>query len=326
MSHADIIRERRGTGFAYRQDGVLITDKDKLAYIKKLAVPPAWQDVHIATSPSEKILASGVDAAGRKQAIYHPEFRAIQEQAKFERILDFAEALPKLRKQIEQDLTQRKLTKEKTLACVVKLMDEAYFRVGNQQYARDNQHYGITTMRSKHANITSTSVTFDFIGKSGQQHHKRVNDRQLARIIKQMDDLPGYEIFKYIDEDGKVQDIDSGDVNEYIKQHMGAGYSAKDFRTWGGTLLATAELAAEERASDEKGRKKIINQVVKHVASRLGNTPAVTRSSYIDPRIIDAYDTSDELAKVRATVEQMRPKKYRKPEERWVLELLKKTT
>lgn len=321
-----IERERRGKGFAYRQHGELVTDTKTLDYIKSLAVPPAWNNVQIAVDKDAKILASGIDNAGRRQAIYHPDFRAEQEQAKFERILDFAESLPKLRKQIEHDLAQRKLTKDKALACVVKLMDEAYFRVGNQQYARENQHYGITTMRSKHANITSTSVTFDFIGKSGQAHHKRINDRQLARIIKQMDDLPGYEIFKYIDEDGKVQDIDSQDVNEYIKQHMGEAYSAKDFRTWGGTLLATAELAAEERVDDEKERKRVINECIKHVAKRLGNTPAVTRSSYIDPRIIDAYDTSDELAKVRATVEKMRPKKYRKPEERWVLELLSKTT
>jgi len=321
-SNASITRQRSGRGFAYYLNGALITDKPLLQYIRSLAVPPAWQQVLISRSPTAKVLASGIDEAGRKQAIYHPEFRASQDEAKFERILQFGQQLPGLRRQVEKDLARRTLGKDKVLACIVRLMDEAYFRVGNEQYAKQNHHYGITTLRSKHADITTTSVTFDFVGKSGKQHHKRINDRQIARIIKQLDDLPGYEIFKYVDTDDSMHNITSQDVNDYIKHHMGQEYSAKDFRTWGGTLLAAAELAVLERASDQREYKKLVTTCVKNVAKRLGNTPAVTRSSYIDPRIFEAYQT-DELNKVRQAVEKLKPRKYMKPEERCLLQLLR---
>ncbi len=320
--HTAITRQRSGNGFAYYKNGKLISDSRTLKYVRGLAIPPAWQKVLIASSPSAKILASGTDSAGRKQAIYHPKFRAAQDEAKFQRILKFGEHLPAMRRQIEKDLNRRKLSKEKVLACIVKLMDEAYFRVGNEQYAKENGHYGITTLRSKHANITSSSVTFDFIGKSGQKHHKQIGDRQIARIIKQLDDLPGYEIFKYIGDDNKLHNIDSSDVNDYIKQHMGDDYSAKDFRTWGGTLLATAELAAIEQADNPRELKKMMTACIKNVAKRLGNTPAVTRSSYIDPRVFAAFE-SNQLAKMRTTVQKIKPRKYMKPEERFVLKLLK---
>jgi DNA topoisomerase-1 len=326
MSDSYITRQRRGKGFSYYDGESLLSDTSELQRVRKLAIPPAWTEVRISKDHDEKVLATGIDSAGRRQAIYHPDFRAAQDQAKFERIMRFAKSLPHMRKQIEHDLASRRLSKEKVLACVVRLMDEAYFRVGNQQYAKENGHYGITTLRSKHADIRSTSVTFDFVGKSGQKHHKTVSDRQIARIIKQLDDLPGYEIFKYIDDDGTVRNIDSGDVNDYIKQHMGDEYSAKDFRTWGGTLLASAELAAAEKAENERQRKRIINTCVRNVAKRLGNTPAVTRSSYIDPRIIDAYNETEELSEMRQAVEKLRPQKYMKPEERCVLNLLRQAT
>ncbi len=322
MSSSTITRERHGRGFRYFQYGQPVTDNTKLEYVKRLAVPPAWRDVSIASSAKAKILARGTDAAGRQQAMYNPTFRARQDKAKFDRILRFGQRLPGLRRQVEKDLARRKLSREKVLACVVKLMDQAYFRVGNQQYAKENGHYGVTTLRSKHAGITTTSVTFDFIGKSGKHQHKRIDDRQLARIIKQLDELPGHEIFRYLDEDGAIHDINSSDVNAYIKQQMGDDYSAKDFRTWGGTLLASAELGAIERARNEHQLKKIINGCVRNVAEQLGNTPAVTRSSYIDPRIITAYETGDSLSKVYGTIATMRPRKYLKPEERCLLKLL----
>lgn len=316
-------RQRHGKGFTYHDNGRPITDPDLIKHIKSLHIPPAWREVRIARNRHDKVQASGLDAAGRQQAIYHPDFRAEQDKAKFERILRFAEALPKMRKQIEADLATRKLNRERVLACIVKLMDEAFFRVGNEEYAKQHHHYGITTLRSKHADIKTTSVTFDFVGKSGQSQHARIDDRQLARIIRQLDELPGYEIFKYFDEDGHIHDVSSQDVNDYIKQHMGDEYSAKDFRTWGGTLLATAELAASEQADNERERRKIITACVRNVAKRLGNTPAVTRSSYIDPRVLNAYATSDRIAKVRQSVERMRPRKYLKQDERCVLELLR---
>lgn len=322
MGAASITRQRSGKGFIYYRDGNRIDDKPVLQYIRKLAIPPAWQKVTISPVKSAKILAKGIDSAGRQQAIYHPKFRASQDQAKFERILQFGKQLPNLRRQVDKDLRHRRLNKAKVSACIVKLMDEAYFRVGNEQYAKANDHYGITTLRSKHADITSTSVTFDFVGKSGKQQHKKISDRQIAKIIKQLDDLPGYEIFKYVDADGQLHDISSNDVNSYIKQYMGDNYSAKDFRTWGGTLMATAELVATEKVENQNERKKIITTCVKSVAKRLGNTPAVTRSSYIDPRIWKVFET-DELLKMRQTIEKIRPRKYMKPEEQAVLKLLK---
>jgi DNA topoisomerase-1 len=326
MQHDNAItRQRHGKGFAYYNNGRLIKDKTIIAYCRKLAVPPAWQNVEISQDANQKILATGIDGAGRHQAIYHPDFRAAQDKAKFERILVFGKKLPKLRQQIHKDLARKKLGKAKVVACIVKLMDEAYFRIGNVQYAKANQHYGITTLRSKHANITSTSVTFDFVGKSGQQQRKRISDRQLAGIIKQLDDLPGYEIFKYVGEDGKVHDIQSRDVNEYIKTHMGEAYSAKDFRTWGGSLLAAAELATIKRSDNERERKKVVTTCIKDVAKRLGNTAAVTRSSYIDPRIIDAFSSSDDLAKVWQSVSKHLPDDYMTSDERCVLQLLRQT-
>jgi len=202
--------------------------------------------VRIAKSPQTKVQVTGRDDAGRKQAIYSEIHRRRQEKLKFDRIMRFAMQLPKLRKQLKRDLARKRLGKEKVLACVVSLIDEAYFRVGNDRYAREHQTYGVTTLRSKHADITNTSVTFDFIGKSGQHHVKRIKDQQLARIIKQLDVLPGYEIFRYQDTHGAMHDLHAGDVNAYIKEHMGEEFTAKDFRTWGGTLLAATSFLADE--------------------------------------------------------------------------------
>lgn len=324
MAKPTITRQKHGKGFSYYLQEKLVRDKSELAYLRSLAVPPAWNDVRISTNKRAKILASGIDTAGRQQAIYHPDFRSKQDKAKFERILNFGEHLPKMRRQVEHDLSRKRLRKEKVLACVVKLMDEAYFRVGNEQYAKEHGHYGITTLRSKHADITSNSVTFNFVGKSGQEHHKKISDRQLAHIIKQLDDLPGYEIFKYVDADGQTHNLDSSDVNAYIKDCMGEAYSAKDFRTWGGTLLAAANLANLSYENDRRQRRKQVTSCIRRVARKLGNTPAVTRSSYIDPRVLHAFE-DNELLKVKAAVNKLRPRKYMKPEERFVLHLLQRS-
>jgi DNA topoisomerase-1 len=319
-----ITRQRRGRHFHYYKDGEKITDQSEVERINKLAIPPAWKEVRVAESPRAKVQATGIDAAGRKQAIYSATFRARQEKAKFERIISFARHLPALREQVDKDLAQKKLSKDKVLACIVKLMDQAYFRVGNDTYARQHQTYGITTLRSRHANITTTSVTFDFIGKSGKHHVKKIKDKQIARIIRQLDELPGQEIFKYIDNTDVLHTISSSDVNSYIKVHMGDEFTAKDFRTWGGTMLATTALAAKKRADNERGRKKAINKCIKHVAKRLGNTPAVAKSSYIDPRIIDAYLKTDSIREIQSTITSMKPEKYLQPDERCVLALLEK--
>jgi DNA topoisomerase I len=265
-----------------------------------------------------------LDDAGRLQYIYSASFRAHQEREKFDRILRFAQALPRMRRVTGEHLKHSRLDQEKVLACIVRLMDRAYFRVGNEVYARENQSYGLTTIRSKHTKIRGDTIVFDFIGKSGQQQIKRIKDKKLARLLKQLDGLPGYEIFKYYDEDGSLKSVSSNDVNTYIKEIMGEEFSAKDFRTWGGTLLAAAELANAERAKNERERKKVVTQCVIRVAARLGNTPAIARSSYIDPRIINAYVDGDDLSSIRETVEHMDDKGALSADEHCVLRLLEK--
>lgn len=321
--------ERRRTGqrsFQYFHDGRQVKGKSELAYFKSIGIPPAWKDVRIAASHNARIQATGVDKAGRLQYIYHPKFRAHQEKEKFERILRFARALPRMRKITREHLSQPGLPREKVLACIVQLMDKAYFRVGNEVYAQENQSYGLTTLRSKHTTVRGDTIIFDFVGKSGQDQYKKVTDKRLAKIVKQLDDLPGYEIFKYVGEDGELHDIHSDDVNAYIKDVMGEEFSAKDFRTWGGTLLASIELSQTERSHHVTERKKAVTECVKKVAQKLGNTPATARASYIDPRVISAYVDTNDLAKVREAIKTLRRAEYLTSDEHCVLNLLQKST
>ncbi|HET9721681.1 MAG TPA: hypothetical protein VFP32_01475 [Candidatus Saccharimonadales bacterium] len=320
--------ERQRTGkksFNYYHDGRPVTGKAELAYFKSIGVPPAWQEVKIAASHNARIQATGIDKAGRLQYIYHPKFRARQEKEKFERILRFAKALPKMRRMTREHLALPGLPLEKVLACIVQLMDKAYFRVGNEIYAKENQSYGLTTLRSKHTRVRGDTIIFDFIGKSGQPHLQKVTDKRLAKIVKQLDDLPGYEIFKYIGENGELHDIHSDDVNAYIKDVMGEEFSAKDFRTWGGTLLASIELSQTERSHHISERKKAVTECVKKVAAKLGNTPAIARASYIDPRVIKAYVVTNDLVKVRQAVKSLRRAEYLTADEHCVLNLLEKS-
>ena len=322
---AYITRKKVGNKYHYFSGNARVTDKDVTARIDSLVIPPAWKNVQIAKSKSAKVQARGYDGAGRLQAIYHSEFRLKQEKLKFDRILRFAQKLPALRKQVDLDLTRKRLDKKKVLACVVKLIDEAYFRVGNEKYARENQSYGITTLRSKHVEANTTTVTFDFIGKSGKEQVKTIKDSQLAKIVKQLDELPGYEVFRYQDIKGNMHDLYSKDVNEYIKQYMGEEFTAKDFRTWGGTLLATTEVLKDELEPDttKTAKKKAMTAIVKRVAKRLGNTPAVAKSSYIDPRVFTVYEDNSSLSKVRQAIVNIRPKKYLSVDEQCVLKLLR---
>ncbi len=319
-----IQRVRTGKGFKYLQNGEPITDNQEIKYFKSLKIPPAWQNVEISVNKRARILARGTDKAARLQYIYHPTFRAKQEQAKFERILKFAEALPHMRSVTNRHLKRKKLDKEKVLACIVQLMDREYFRVGNDVYAKENDSYGITTLRSKHTDVKGDTVVFDFTGKSGQKHHKEVTDRKIARIIRRLDELPGYEIFKYYDEQGNLHQISSKDVNEYIKGIMGEEFTAKDFRTWGGTVMASAELAKTEFFETDKERKKAVTRCVQKVAKKLGNTPAIARSSYIDPRIIEAYTDGFDFKKLKKTVEKMKRSNYLDTDEKCLLVQLKR--
>lgn len=320
-----ITRKKHGKKYDYFYKGDKIADAAEIERINKLAIPPAWKDVEISHSKSAKIQAKGFDKAGRAQSIYHPTFRIKQDKLKFDKILRFAEQLPSLRKQIDKDLSRKKLGKEKVLACIVKLIDEAYFRVGNEQYAKDHETYGVTTLRSKHSKFKGTTVTFDFVGKSGKEHVKTIDNPKLVRIIKQLDEKPGHEIFRYEDAEGKMHDLHAKDVNEYIKKHIGSEFSAKDFRTWGGTLLATSAILKDtlDASASQTARKKAVTKIIKSVAKKLGNTPAIARSSYIDPRVIVAYEDTVTLPKFRETVAKMRPKKYMSIDEQSVLELLK---
>lgn len=317
-------RKKVGKAYRYFDGNDRVGDDLEIARITSLAIPPSWKNVSIARSKSAKIQAKGYDAAGRLQSIYHPAFRLRQERLKFDRILRFAKRLPKLRKQVTSDLARKRLGREKVLAAIVRLIDEAYFRVGNKRYAKEHQTYGITTLRSKHVNVTTTTITFDFVGKSGKQHVKKIKDPQLARIIKQLDELPGYEIFRYQAKNGSMLDLHAADVNAYIKQHMGEEFTAKDFRTWGGTLLATSAIIAEELEpnASQTARKQAVTAIVKRVSKRLGNTPAIARSSYIDPRVFTAYEDGVSLPKLRKAMTSMKPKKYMSVEEQCVLKLL----
>lgn len=320
-----IERKKAGKGFQYTYEGRTITDKQELAYYASLRVPPAWRDVRIAHSKQAKLQAIGTDDAGRTQYIYNLSFRERQEQAKFKRVLRFARALPHMRRIVNQDISRHKLDYRKVMATIVSIIDRAYIRVGNPEYAREHGSYGLTTLRSKHTTVHGSTITFDFIGKSGQHQVRTITDRTLARIVRQLDDLPGYEVFEYFDDQENLKKVKSSDVNTYIKNIMGEEFSAKDFRTWAGTLIASAELAIAERAENERERKKTVTACVKSVAKKLGNTPAIARASYIDPRIIRTFMDGDDLHRVWTTITQMKKDKgqdYLSPDERCVLSVL----
>jgi len=285
-----IRRRKRGKGFVYiTADGKIVRDADELQRFKSLAIPPAWRDVWICPLGHGHLQATGRDARGRKQHRYHPRWREVRDETKYERMLAFAKKLPAIRDKVAQDLALAGLPREKVLATVVRLLETSLIRVGNTEYARQNNSFGLATLRSRHVNVAGSSIRFEFRGKSGVQHALDLTDRRLARIIKQCQDLPGHELFQYIGEDGARYTIDSADVNDYLRQIAGEEFSTKDFRTWAGTVLAARALG-EFHSGDEKAPlKKNIVQAVEVVAKRLGNTKAVCRNCYIHPAVIDAY-------------------------------------
>lgn len=314
-----IERRRQGRGFTYLKDGKTIRNPRERSRISKLAIPPAWEQVRIAPAGARKILARGVDAAGRTQTIYHPAYRRRQEAQKYDRVLRFAQQLPALRAQVAKDLRRRRLSQRKVVAAIVHLLDTEFFRIGNERYAREHRSFGLTTLRKRHIRANSQTVVFDFIGKSGKRQKRKVKDRQLAHLINQLANLPGPELFSYIDTSGQAHSVTSAHVNNYIKAHMGEEFTAKDFRTWGGTLLATSLLlAAEGDGSAQKARSAVVN----HVAQRLGNTPAVTKASYIDPRVLALVADEVGLAAIRVAMSRMRPRKYLSVDEQCVLKIL----
>jgi DNA topoisomerase I len=298
-----INRRRSGKGFAYRgPDGERLTDERMLERIRSLAIPPAWTDVWICPSSRGHIQATGRDARGRKQYRYHPLWRQVRDESKYERTIAFGEGLPRLRRQVERDLARRGLDRTKVVAAVVRLLDTTLLRVGNEAYARQNRTYGLTTLRDQHGRIRGSHVRFSFRGKSGKRHEVSLRDPRLARIVRRCQELPGQRLFQYLDEEGQPQPIDSDDVNEYLRAALGDDFSARDFRTWAGTVLAfrclraaDAPAAAREEAVAAvaaQGRRSspAVTSAISEVARWLGNTPAVCRSAYIHPAVIGAFE------------------------------------
>ena len=283
-------RRRAGKGFTYiGPDGKRITDPDRIAWFRSLAIPPAWTDVWISPIKRGHLLATGRDARGRKQYRYHPRWRAVRDEAKYGRLVEFARALPKIRRRTDRDLRRRGLPREKVLALIVRLLEATLVRVGNEEYARDNRSFGLSTLRDRHVKDDGSELRLSFKGKSGKEHEVPVRDRRLARLVRQCQELPGQELFQYVDADGRRQSIDSGDVNDYLREVSGEDFTAKDFRTWAGTVAASLALREFLEVDDDASRKKAIVAAIEEVAAQLGNTPAVCRACYVHPDVLEAY-------------------------------------
>ena len=285
-----IARHRRGKSFVYKDAaGKAVKDADTLGRIKALVLPPAWENVWICSSANGHLQATGRDAKGRKQSRYHADFRATRDEAKYGRVIEFAEALPKLRRTVTRHLALPGLPKEKVLATIVSLLEKTLIRVGNDEYARTNHSYGLTTIRDEHATVKGSHIRFSFKGKSGVKHEIELTSPKLARIVRQCQELPDQELFAYLDDNGDWHDVKSNDVNAYLHDITGGSFTAKDFRTWAGTMLAAKALREFEKFDSETQAKKNVVAAIEHVAQRLGNTKAVCRKCYVHPAILDSY-------------------------------------
>ena len=320
-----ITREAAKDGFRYRAaDGRPVRDAATLARIKSLAIPPAWTDVWICPWENGHLQATGRDARRRKQYRYHPRWRSVRDEAKYERMLSFGKALPAIRAQVERDLRQPGLPREKVLATIVYLLEATMMRIGNEEYARHNRSFGLTTLRDRHVRIDGSEVEFHFRGKSGVRHAIKVDDPRLARIIRRTRDLPGQELFQYIDDDGRRCAVDSADVNDYLRALTGADYTAKDFRTWSGTVLAALALQEYEKFDSQAQARKNVVRAIEAVAQRLGNTPSICRKCYVHPAVIESYldGTMLHALQQRAQEELVHDLHALRPEEAAVLALL----
>jgi DNA topoisomerase I len=322
-----IRRRKAGKSFTYiGPGGATVRDKEVIARIRSLAIPPAWTDVWICPLANGHLQATGRDARGRKQYRYHPRWREVRDEIKFGRMIAFGRALPELRARVEQDLALPGLSRNRVLATVVRLLEVSLIRVGNEEYRKENQSFGLTTMRTRHVDINGSELSFEYKGKGGKMHRVRLRDRKLVRIVGRCKDLPGYQLFQYMDDDGQRQAVDSEDVNEYIREVTGAEFTAKDFRTWAGTVLAAMALREFERVDSQAQAKKNVLHAVEEVAGRLGNTPAICRKCYIHPHVIDAYMEGGlaETVKERARKELREKVGELPPEEAAVLAFLEK--
>lgn len=293
-----IRRVRAGKGFSYRSpSGSRITDAKTLARIRALVIPPAWTDVWICTDPDGHLQVTGRDARGRKQYRYHTRWRQVRDAMKFERLLDFGAVLPVVRARVDVDLSQPGLSPRRVVAAVVRLLDETQIRVGNEEYARDNESYGLTTLRNHHAKVGSDRIRFVFRGKSGKVIERTVSDRRLARLVRRCQELPGQVLFQYVGADGEPHPVDSRDVNRYLQDVAGEAFTAKDFRTWAASVSVASSLRSQGAPTSRTASKREVVAAVKDAATELANTPTVCRASYVHPAVVDAY-LEGELAKI----------------------------
>ncbi len=305
LEHPGITRRRAGKGFSYRgAGGERVTDKGTLSRIRSLAIPPAWKRVWICSDPNGHIQAWGYDEKGRKQYRYHPKFREVREGLKYEHMMAFADALPALRQRVREDMSAPGMGRKKVLATVVHLLETTMIRVGNGSYAKENKSYGLTTLLNRHVQIQGSELKFHFKGKSGKEWRLSIRDRRIARIVKSCQELPGQHLFQFMDEEGQRQTVTSADVNAYLKEVSGAHITAKDFRTWTGTVLAAMALSEFEKADSKARAKKNVTRAVERVASMLGNTPTICRKCYVHPHIVDAYLDGGLLLEVQEDIDR----------------------
>ena len=321
-----IRRRRSGKGFSYaRADGSRVTEADILRRIKSLAIPLAWTDVWICPSADGHIQATGRDAKGRKQYRYHARFREVRESTKYEHVVEFAEALPAIRAKFREHMALRGLPREKVLATVVHLLETTLIRVGNDDYAKENNSYGLTTLKTRHVAVDGNEVRFRFTGKSGKQWSLSVRDRRIAKIVRACQELPGQELLQYLDDEGKPRDVTSSDVNAYLKEVTGKDITAKDFRTWAGTVLAAMALNEVKSFDSAAQAKRNLRAAIENVAGRLGNTPTICRKCYVHPEVLTSYLDGKLVLEIKAAVEsELREDLDRlKPEEAAVLAMLR---
>jgi DNA topoisomerase-1 len=296
-----IRREKKGRDFEFiNSQGRAIKDEDDLRRIRKLAIPPAWTDVWICPDSHGHLQATGRDARGRKQHRYHARWREVRDETKYNRMIEFAKALPKIRERTAKDLAKQGLPLEKVLATVVRILETGVIRIGNEEYAKQNNSFGLTTMRDRHVRVRGGAMRFEFRGKSGKLHKIELNDPRLAKVVKGCQDIPGQELFQYFDDDGERRKISSSDVNDYLREITGGDFTAKDFRTWAGTVLAAMALREVEKCDTKAQQKKNILKAIESVAAKLGNTPTICKKCYIHPFVLDAYMDGTLLAQVAA--------------------------
>ncbi len=296
-------RRANGKGFEYLDtETKRIRDRQRLLRIKRLAIPPAWTDVWICPSPNGHIQATGRDARGRKQYRYHDRWREVRDENKFGRLAEFAKTLPKIRRRVARDITLADLPREKVLATVVRLLERTFIRIGNEEYARENKSFGLTTIKNRHVTVKGAHLRFRFRGKSGRHHEVDMTDRRIAKIVAKCQDLPGQDLFQYVSDKDEVRNITSQDVNDYLRDITSEDFTAKDFRTWAGTVLAAIALDAQPERETKKQAKANVKTAVCAVAGLLGNTPAICRKCYVHPAVIEAYLNRTPIAKLTSAL------------------------